>query len=135
MPLHFHLLLKPLIDNSVSGLMNSLFGSCVQALNRQRGRVGPLLQGRFRSIRVGRDEYLIHLARYIHRNPVQAGLVVAPEDWPHSNYAGIAGLGPTTLTDDSLVPERFPTPEAYRRFVHEVDVSAPKGLPDYFLDG
>ena len=75
MPNHFHLLLRPDLDETVAAFMNSLCGAYARALNRQRGRRGPLFQGRYRSIEVEAEAYLIHLARYIHLNPVVARLV------------------------------------------------------------
>jgi len=58
-----------------------------------------------------------HLARYIHLNPVTAGLVVTPRAWPYSNYLDIIGQRAGTLKDTTLVPDRFPTGDAYRQFV------------------
>jgi REP element-mobilizing transposase RayT len=86
MPNHYHFLVRPRRDDSVSAFANGLFGAYVQAVNAQRGRVGPLFQGPFSAIRVSRDAYLAHLARYIHLNPVAASLVARPQDWPYSNY-------------------------------------------------
>jgi hypothetical protein len=41
-----------------------------KAVNSRYQRSGPLFQGRFRAKRIGKDEYLLHLSRYIHVNPV-----------------------------------------------------------------
>jgi REP element-mobilizing transposase RayT len=123
MPNHFHLLLSPGSDNSLSRFVNSLLGSYVQGLNASRQRVGPLLQGRFRSVHVDRDEYLSHLARYIHLNPVAAGLVMRPQDWPHSNYTRlvedgtlIGGISATSRDYCSFVevPQRFELPASLK---------------------
>jgi hypothetical protein len=97
--------------------MKSLFGSYSQAVNRQQDRQGPLFQGRYRSIWVNEDEYLIHLTRYIHINPVTSGLAPTPQAWTYSNYSDIIGLREGTLKDDSLVPLRFPTGDSYQQFV------------------
>ena len=112
MPNHYHFLLRPWRDGVVSPFLNALLGSYVQALNAQQGRLGPLFQGRFRSIHVDRDEYLGHLARYIHLNPVAAGLVMRPQDWPHSNYTRL-------VEDGTLIGGIFATARAHHDFVEE----------------
>jgi len=119
MPNHFHLLARPgqgcFLGNCVSGVC----GSYAQALNRQRQRSGALSQGRYQAIHVDRDEYLAHLARYIHLNPVAAGLVARPGDWPYSNYASIS-------EDGVLIGGILPDADAYRRFV---EAPRPSKLP------
>ena len=66
---------------------------------------------------VDREEYLIHLCRYIHLNPVKANLVPQIEDWLYSNYLEWIGQRTDTLKDAKFIGDRFPTPEAYRQFV------------------
>ena len=101
MPNHFHFLLTPRENDNVSKFMSSLFGSYTQAINKQQGRQGPLFQGRFCATVVDKDEYLAHLARYIHLNPVMAGFVNAPEAWAYSNYLDVIGRREGTLKDIS----------------------------------
>jgi len=94
-----------------------LFNAYVQAINQQQGRTGTLFEGRFRHVRVDRDEYLAHLCRYIHNNPVKANLVKAPEDWGYSDYLEWIGLKPGMFIDEEFINERFSKPEEYRQFV------------------
>jgi len=121
MPNHFHLLVLPEHDNAVAALLTGVCGSYAQALNGQRGRTGALFQGRFRAVHVDRDAYLAQVARYIHMNPVAAGLVVKPQDWPYSDYRDIVegGYGPST--DNGLLAGLFPGSNAYQRFVEGKD--------------
>ena len=136
MPNHFHLLLRPDLDETVPAFMTSLCGAYTQALNTQRGRRGPLFQGRYRSIEVDAEAYLIHLARYIHLNPVVSRLVVSPIEWPYSNYADVIGRRQGGLRDSSLVPDRFPRGDDYREFVEESlhDRAAPQGFGGFLLE-
>ncbi|HZD56862.1 MAG TPA: transposase [Anaerolineales bacterium] len=136
MPNHFHLLLNPSQNDNLSAFMKSLLGSYSQAINKQRIRQGPLYQGRFQSIVVDKEEYLIHLARYIHTNPVNAEMVKSPRDWQYSNYLDIIGRRGGTLKDSSIVPERFPTGGEYRKFVEEYwqDTRKLKELEKYLID-
>jgi len=117
MPNHYHFLLRQETEEPLSKFVNVLFNAYVQAVNRQQGRRGTLFEGRFRHVWVNREEYLVHLCRYIHLNPVKAGLVSRPEDWPYSNYREWIGRRAGTLKDEAFIRARFPTPESYRRFV------------------
>ncbi len=71
---HFHLLLET-PDANLSKAMRQFNSVYTQAFNRRHARVGHVLQGRFKSIVVDRDAYLLELCRYIVLNPVSAGMV------------------------------------------------------------
>ena len=60
--------------------------SFAQAFNRLQGRSGTLFEERMKSVHVDNDAYIVHLCRYIHLNPVAAGLVGEPGSWRFSNY-------------------------------------------------
>ncbi len=116
MPNHYHLLLRLLADD-LSTPMQGLSLSYTKAVNLHYGRVGALFQGRFKAVRVDRDEYLLHLSRYIHLNPLTAGLVKRAEDWEFSSYRDYIGLRSGTLPKPDIVLGQFPSGEAYRLFV------------------
>ena len=86
MPNHFHLLVEIGCTDFGNQVMKPFGSSYVNAFNRQEGRVGPLYQNRFQAKWVDTDDYLLTLSRYIHMNPVWAGLVRHPSAWPHSSY-------------------------------------------------
>ena len=117
MPNHYHFLLRQETEQALSKFVNVLFNAYVQAVNRQQGRKGTLFEGRFRHVWVDREEYLAHLCRYIHLNPVRAKLVTRVQDWPYSNYLEWIGLQTENLKDEVFIRERFPTPKAYQQFV------------------
>ena len=81
---HYHLLIQTPQGN-LSRIMRHLGGVFTQRFNRKHQRDGPLFRGRFKAILVDADEYLLAVARYIHRNPVEAGLVKRPETYPWSS--------------------------------------------------
>jgi len=81
---HVHLLLKE-EDEPLSDTMRRLCGSFVGWYNKKYDRVGHLFQDRFRSEVVEDDAYLATALRYIHRNPVKAGLCTDPSDFPWSS--------------------------------------------------
>jgi hypothetical protein len=73
-------------------MMQQLNSCYCQQFNRKHERVGHVLQGRFRALVVDRDDYFRRVLRYIVLNPVRAGLVAHPADWPWSSYRATAGL-------------------------------------------
>jgi putative transposase len=86
MPTHIHLLLKQLDDFGVSTFMKNILISYSRYFNTKHKRKGPLWESRFKSILVNKDDYLLHLTRYIHLNPATTRLVNKPEKWQFSSY-------------------------------------------------
>jgi hypothetical protein len=68
--------------------MRHIDGVYTQFFNRRHDCDGPLFRGRFKSILIEGDAYLRHLVRYIHRNPLKAGLVDRIEKYPWSSHKG-----------------------------------------------
>ncbi len=91
---HYHLLIETPEGRLVSG-MRRLNGAYTQRFNRRHDRVGHLFQGRYKSIVVDADNYLLELCRYIVLNPVRAGMVREVGEWPWSSYQGTIGQAPT----------------------------------------
>ncbi|MCL5808769.1 MAG: transposase [Deltaproteobacteria bacterium] len=88
---HYHLMIETPEANLSKG-MHHLNANFCQAHNKRHATVGHLFQGRFKAIVVDRESYLLELARYVVLNPVRAGIVARPEDWPWSSYCATAGL-------------------------------------------
>jgi len=87
MPNHYHMLINTPRGN-ISRCMRHIDGVYTQRFNRSHGFDGPLFRGRFKSILVDGDSYLLQLVRYIHRNPVRAGVVESLEQHPWSSHKG-----------------------------------------------
>jgi len=117
MPNHYHLLVRQDGDTSLSKFINVLFNAYAQAVNAEQSRSGALFEGRFRHVQIEREEYLAHLCRYIHLNPVKAKLAQQPDDWPYSNYLEWVRQRDGTLKDEAFIREHYPDPAAYGRFV------------------
>lgn len=69
MPNHFHLLVHQKEDNTIDRFLNSLGTRYTMYVNKKYKRVGPLFQSVYKAVLVSSDEQLMHLTRYIHRNP------------------------------------------------------------------
>jgi putative transposase len=83
---HIHLLVTPEREPSLSLLMKHLNQRYVQRLNRIYRRTGALWEGRYRGSFVDREFYLLCCYRYIELNPVRAGMVRHPRNYPWSSY-------------------------------------------------
>lgn len=127
---HYHLLIETPEGNLSAG-MRQLNGVYTQAFNRTHDRDGHLFKGRYKSILVEKESYLLELARYIVLNPVRAGLTGQPEHFQWSSY--LATLGkvetPACLTTDWLLTNFSTTPikarQQYRRFVADAITNHP----------
>lgn len=78
-----------------------------QWYNRKYKHVGHVSQGRHKAILCDSDTYLTELIRYIHLNPVSAGMVDRPGDYPYSGHREYLGLSPPRLTDIDRVLRRM----------------------------
>jgi REP element-mobilizing transposase RayT len=83
---HYHLLVRS-AEGRLARAMRHLNGCYTQRHNWHHGRDGALLAGRFHSSLIEADSYLTRVARYVHLNPVTAGLAAAPEAYRWSSYS------------------------------------------------
>ena len=111
LPDHGHAILYPPYPLTISTAMESIKDGATKRINRFRREVGKLFQPRFfdRALRTVKEYH--EKVWYIHLNPVKAGLVSRPEDWPWSSvhdYTGTINQAPITpsglLVDRVLLP-------------------------------
>lgn len=122
---HYHLILETSKAN-LHQIMHYLNGSYTTYFNLKNGRSGHLFQGRYKGIVIDVDNYLLELSRYLHLNPVRAGMVKMPEDYDHSSYRLFIGLGrkkeEIVYRDriwGMISGDRRRAPQKYRRYVEE----------------
>ena len=119
---HYHLLLETPSGN-LSQIMRHINGAYTTYVNVKRKRAGHLFQGRYQAILVEADAYGLELSRYMHLNPVSAGMVAKPEHYPWSSSRSSIGQCTTPAwlkTDFILGSCGRKAPDAknsYRRFV------------------
>ncbi len=87
---HIHLALQA-GDIPLSRGMQNLIFRYTRWINWREKRTGHLFQGRYKAVLVDGDSYLLELVRYIHLNPVRAGMVKAPEEYPWSGHRAYLG--------------------------------------------
>jgi len=116
MPTHYHVLVL-LRNPDLSHRMQLFSISYTKAINKRYNRVGAVFRGAFRAKHLDRNEYLLHLSRYIHLNPVLASLVKCAEEWEFSSYCDYVGLRNGTLPTPGIVLSQFSSSNAYGSFV------------------
>jgi len=89
MPNHFHFLLKQTSDNGIEYFISRFTNSYTKYVNIQFNRVGPLFQGRYKSVHIEADAHLMHLSRYIHLNPYTDGIVKTLDDLFNYPYTSL----------------------------------------------
>ncbi len=108
MPDHLHLLIAPLHAGLQDG-MHRLKMRTGRRIRTMRGEHGPLWQPRYFDFILRRVRDFWDKLQYIHQNPVEANLVVTPEEWPWSSAAHYAHKCATSLIDPVDLP---PEPSA-----------------------
>lgn len=134
LPNHYHWLIRQDGPITVSTLAQRVFKAYANAFNNANQRSGTLFADRFRSIYVESDEYLHHLCRYIHANPVRHRIATEIELWPYSNYLDWIGKRPGTLLDPDFMRTHFTSAAAYQAYVASYltgQAQLPKGLQSY----
>jgi len=149
---HFHLLATPETAGGIPGMMQAVGRRYVRYFNQRQGRTGTLWEGRYKSTLIQAERYLLACMVYIDLNPVRAGLVRDPADYPWSSHGHYVGRHSDRLvTPHSLYWELGNTPfardAAYAELVrggisvhqqHALTDSALRGWalgePDYVAD-
>ena len=122
---HIHLVVRA-GDDPLEKLVKPLHTGYAGWKNKQIGRLGPVFAGRFKSPLVDEEAYLLELVRYVHNNPVRAGLVASAEQSRWSSHRAYLGLDP--------VPAWLNVGEILSRFSAKPDESR-QGFADFVADG
>lgn len=123
---HAHILFKS-GKQGISSVMRKLLTWYAQYYNRRHGRTGHLFENRYKSILCDEDNYLLALIRYIHLNPVRAGIVRTLNElnrYPWSGHRAVMGNNDFDWMDIAYVLNQFGSSKkaaknAYHRFVSE----------------
>jgi len=134
MPNHFHLILRQLKDGGITKFMRKLGTGYTMYFNKKNERNGVLFQGKFKAISIESDEYLTHLSRYIHINPVELIEVGwkkdGIKDWNKVNeflqnyrwssyldYIGIKNF--PSVTNREIINSYFQNEQSYKNFINQ----------------
>jgi REP element-mobilizing transposase RayT len=134
---HYHLMIET-PDANLSRGMRQLNGIYTQKYNWWHSKTGHIFQGRYKSILVEKENYLLELCRYVVLNPVRANMVEKSDEWKWSSYEATAGLKniPDFLTVNWILrifsSNKQEARKRYRKFVYE---GIQKGSPWEDLQG
>ena len=122
---HFHLLVRA-PTGALSVAMQWACGTYVRHVNDRLGRDGPLLRGRFLSIPVETDRYLVTVARYIHRNPLDLPGVTSASAYRWSSLPMYLGTRPCPgHVETATLLGYFDSPESLRTFTEDPEAAPP----------
>jgi len=123
---HYHLLVQTPNAN-LSRCLRHIDGVYTQRFNRRHGNDGPLFRGRYKALLIEADPYLLQLVRYIHRNPLRAGLAQTLDEYPwssHQAYLSRSSKWKWLYKEpvcEMLAGRSSARIEAYRKFVVQED--------------
>ncbi len=128
---HYHMLIRQENENAMDQFMNSLWTRYTMYFNKKYKRVGPLFQDVYKAVLVQSDEQLIHLTRYIHRNPIAKRNLRIPasqgdalRSYFYSSYPDYIGMRRTEWihSDHILATWNVDSYKKYEEFILEVDM-------------
>lgn len=106
MPNHIHLLLRISKGIEMPHLMQMINQSYARYYKKSYGLIGNLFQGRYKSLLIGKDEYLLECGRYIERNPLRANIVTDLSKYAFSSFNFYSkGIRDSIVTPNSLYAE------------------------------
>jgi len=121
LPNHFHFLMET-GKTPLAKIMGRLLTSYGVYFNKKYQKRGPLFEDRYKSILIQKDSYFLQLSRYIHLNPVKAGLANNPAGYVYSSFAEIIGKRKPQIIDKKkvarLIGDSKFSLQNYRDFVY-----------------
>jgi putative transposase len=113
----------------LSKIIQNLSFRYTKYINKKKNRVGHLFQGRYTALLIDADSYMLELVRYIHNNPVRAGMVQRAADYKWSSHQVYLGLQELPFLTRELVLGQFSKTEnrARKRFAEFVDKGCDEG--------
>lgn len=132
---HVHLVLQTGETHPPAKPVQSMHTAYTMYMHKKYKRVGHIFQGRYHSTLVDKDSYLLELSRYVHLNPVRAGIVRKPEQYEWSSYRIYLGSEHNRLVHAGEVLGLISAPESqqrrlYREFV-EQGLTQPGSVPKH----
>lgn len=117
MPNHYHLITHIKQDGFLELAMQIISTGYSRAINKAYNRTGHLFQGRFKNKLIPNNEYLLHLSRYIHRNPLSAGLVNNLKEWKYSSLNSYLNQSGLNFIKPEIILNQFNSVIEYLKFV------------------
>jgi len=110
MPTHFHLMLKQFTEKAIVEFMKRLCNAYVSYFNKKYERVGTLFQSRYKAVLIDKENYYLHLTRYIHLNPIELfskDIYKKLQNYSYSSYPDYIGKRNTQWIHKQEIIEYF----------------------------
>ncbi len=128
---HYHMLIWQVNEMAMDQFMNSLWTRYTMYFNKKYKRVGPLFQDVYKAVIVESEEQLMHLTRYIHRNPIAKRQLRNPasqgdalRSYSFSSYQDFVGMKKTEWVHSERILSAWSVDQykKYEKFVLEVGI-------------
>lgn len=141
---HFHLLLQQVPKEAMTTFVRCHTNAYTRYYNQKYKRVGPLFQGKFKAVLVDRDNYLLHLSRYIHLNPLghketfTRSDLVKLENYSYSSYSDYIGKRKTAWVNTAIILDYFKSNKgkrhSYKDFVEDFLIDEPLLIKEFVIE-
>jgi len=111
---HLHLVIQ-VGDMPLAKIIQNISFRYTRYINKKKKRIGHLFQGRYKAILIDADSYLLELVRYIHNNPLRAGLADKPDQYQWSSHPAYMGKETITWLTTDFVLSQFSVNEKKAR--------------------
>jgi len=140
MPNHFHLMVKQLTDRAIVEFMKRITNAYTEYFNKKYERVGGLFQGCYKAVLIDKENYFLHLPRYIHRNSLELfenskDKFEKLREYPYSSYQDYLGKRNTRWVYKDEIMGYFKDEKAYQDFVEDCAINSEQILGDLTLEG
>ena len=132
MTTHYHALVLS-TSGELSSAMRFVAGRFTKLKNQQDRRDGALFRGRFNSVGIETNAHLVQVSRYIHLNPVEAGLTRRSEHWPWSSAAAYLGASlPQPWLHTSELLAMFGDPHSQQSYAAYLNSGVDPGTREFY---
>lgn len=118
MPNHYHILAKQISNNGISNFIRHIQDSYAKYLNKKTERSGGVFQSPFKAVRIENDEQLLHVARYIHLNPLTSYILKDENELIKYSFNSFTDYltNSRRFINTKLIDSFFKTPELFKKF-------------------
>lgn len=131
MPNHFHFLLQQNAPEAISFLFERVHKRYARYYNKKTGFKGKIFRNSLQYQETLSEQYLLNASAYIHANPLQANLVVFPEDWEFSNMREYLSLRKSSNYSEQFLRDYIGDAQEYRQLV--INLAHRKSMQQAFL--
>ena len=134
-PNHYHLILKQLTENGITLFMRKMGTGYTNYFNKKHNRSGSLFQGKFKSVHINTNEYLLWLSGYVNGN-AEIHKISEAKDYRWCSYQDFLGKRNGTLCNKEIILSQFKNLAEYKKYVEMTikESSKRKDMEKYFIE-